>query len=881
MTLKNKLFFIVLITMIFSQDHDHGHDHGSHSHHSGIIRGSIVDSITEKPKQYANISIVKADTDDIIDGGISDEEGLFLIDDIPYGKYYVVIEYIGYETHIIDDIAIYPTHMEVDVDKITISQKMITIDGVSVVATAPIIEDIEKTTYPVAETARASGGAADEVLEQLPSISVDMDGNIALRGNTNVTILIDGRKSQLSIDMLNANMIEKVEVMTTPSAKYDPDGMAGIINIVLSKNEFVGNSGNLNFNQSTFIDNEDHQVDGGQNLSGTLNFFKNDWNIFTTYSLSSKYKQGEGRSNTLYSNLADNPTENIVSEYYINKHPIKNNFKIGIEQYPNDKALIAFDLTYVMHEGTDTTTTNTRTTTYDNTVVPVTSEEVDIETLTIENEEGEDLNYGFGYFIDNKENNKSFSIEFDYDDHNDKESQTGYINQALEDKGIDKIFSIDYSAPILNSLEKDSKYEIGIKWNKGDDIHETTVEGEGFQWDYDNQISAIYFNTAYYFTNSFGMQVGARFEDQEKHSIISYDEDINCAELEETECIANGFCDWNGVDCDESLFKFLINDIGSGDIPYAHTRIYPSLYFMYDTQGNGNFKFEFGRRIKRPWHHALDPIPDLDGIDRRFIDQGNPFLKPEDTYKSEISYSNRTPFGFLKTGIYYNQVTDKIDRDANSVQYDFDGNGEIEGDEVDPYKILTWDNIAKSTEVGMEITFITKPLPNIDLMLNGNYWHNTLESSYEDQADQLGDEYGFWGMMTSQIRLKNEQQISIYAHHSSPMTLVTGEISPFKRMDISYKKKVNDKFSFTIKLKDVFDTGGFGITTDQLLETSSEDPELTEGIYEYLIADHRRDKRSLSFNLEYRFGAFQKKKYRRAEGKGHDHGGGEGLDAGY
>ena len=216
-------------------------------------------------------------------------------------------------------------------------------------------------------------------------------------------------------------------------------------------------------------------------------------------------------------------------------------------------------------------------------------------------------------------------------------------------------------------------------------------------------------------------------------------------------------------------------------------------------------------------------------------------------------------------------MTDKIDRDANIIEFD-----------NEEYKILTWDNIAKSTEIGMEITFITKPLPNIDLMLNGNYWHHNFESSYEDQADQLGDEYGFWGMMTSQIRLKNEQQISIYAHHSSSMTLVTGEISPFKRMDISYKKKVNDKFNYTIKLKDVFDTGGFAITTDQIVETyDANNSDLNDAMSEYLIADHRRDKRSLSFNLEYRFGAFQKKKYRREDGGGHVHEDGEGMEQGF
>ena len=338
-------------------------------------------------------------------------------------------------------------------------------------------------------------------------------------------------------------------------------------------------------------------------------------------------------------------------------------------------------------------------------------------------------------------------------------------------------------------------------------------------------------------------------------------------------------CEWDG-ECSENLFKTLLDNLGNEDVPYEHTRIYPSLYFLYDTQGSGNIKFELGRRINRPWHHALNPIPNLESADEKFINQGNPFLKPEDIYKSEISYSNRTPFGFLKAGIYYSQVTDKIDRDANS-GLDINGDGAIVGDEIE-WKILTWDNIAESTELGMEMTFMTKPLPNIDLMLNGNYWHNNFESSYDDQSDQLGDEYGFWGMMTSQIRLQNDQQLSIYAHYSTPMTITTGEISPFKRMDISYKKKVNDKFNFTIKLKDVFDTGGFAITTDQIIETyDADNSDLNDAMSEYLLADHRRGKRSLSFNLEYRFGAFQKKKYRREESGGHSHEGGEGMDAGY
>ena len=147
--------------------------------------------------------------------------------------------------------------------------------------------------------------------------------NINLRNNPNVTILIDGRKSQLDVKMLNANMIEKVEIMTTPSAKYDPDGMAGIINIVLSKNEFIGKSGTLSFNNSFFeknkFDSNDNivsnkVVDGGQSLSGSFNYFKNDWNVFTTYGLNFKNRQRIGQRKTIYTDYVTEDIESTIED---------------------------------------------------------------------------------------------------------------------------------------------------------------------------------------------------------------------------------------------------------------------------------------------------------------------------------------------------------------------------------------------------------------------------------------------------------------------------------------------------------------------------------------------------------------------------------------
>ena len=178
------IFLIIClnISYLFSHGEDHSHD-DNHTHQQvkydpiGVIRGSVVDSMLDESKVYANVSVVKEDSDDIVAGGMTDENGFFLIDKIPFGKYFVVAQYIGYEDLIIDGIFIKPPDkIQVDLGQMRINPKTIMLEGVSVVdKLAPVIEDIEKTTYPVAETARSEGGSADEILEKLPSITIDSD----------------------------------------------------------------------------------------------------------------------------------------------------------------------------------------------------------------------------------------------------------------------------------------------------------------------------------------------------------------------------------------------------------------------------------------------------------------------------------------------------------------------------------------------------------------------------------------------------------------------------------------------------------------------------------------------------------------------------------
>ena len=823
--LKFVLLFI-FSSLMLSQDYD--------PMQGGYIRGGIIDDITELPKPHANISVVKADSDKIVQGGVADEEGLFFIDKIPYGIYYVVVEYVGYQDYIIDDVKIYPTHLEINLETIRLVSKALILEGVEVIEQMPVIEDIAKTTYPVAETARAEGGSADDVLEKLPSVSIDVDGNVALRGNSNVTILIDGRKSKMGVDMINANMIEKVEVMTTPSSKYDPDGIAGIINIVLNKNEYVGQSGNVGIN----IDDKK-----SINFSGSLNSFNNDWNIFGSYSVKSKNKEGGGYRNTsLFDNAGDLLSSNY-SDGLTDNNKDNANIKLGFERYFQNSDLLAFDITFLKYKNLKIENSNNTYTYLDNASYV---EELST-TLTEEEDKGDDMNFGVGYFKNNDNKGSELSIQLDYEDHNDNEiinyivnsSNTSIKNETEDNVG--SIFTLDYSAPFSKDNDEEN-FEVGLKVSSDIGAHDLDYNGEPFEYDYDNKITATYFNTTFGVTENFDMQVGVRLEHQKKVTTLAYDETIDCNGLTESACNAEAaFCSWDqsASTCSDSDFSWALDLVENKDYTYEHKegiRVFPSIYFIYNLEDAGTIKLSGARRINRPWYRNLSPIPDISdaSVGIKFINVGNPLLLPEDILKSEIQYSNKVsiggfPIGFMKAAAYYEDISDKIDRDKDTV---------VEPGSNEVYQILSWKNNARSRKTGFELMFATQ-MQKFSMRINGNWWNEKTWGAPD--IDGLGTTHGFWGMLVGELKLKNDQKISMYSHHSSPMKITTGTIKPFRRMDLTYKKEVNQRFNFTVKLKDVFDTGGFRIETDQLIYD-----DLGSSYNETLEADRRRDNRTLS-----------------------------------
>jgi len=792
----------------------------------GSVEGQVLFEDSGLPVESATVTLILANDDSIVTGTVTNEIGNFKIENISFQEYYLTIEFLGYKTYVLSNQVIDSDNAKQNFGIIMLSTEAIDTDEVNVESEKSFQQnEIDKKVYNTDVLGNTKGGDALDVLEQIPSITIDIDGNINLRGNSDVTILIDGRKTNVNIDAISAEMIEKVEVMTTPSAKYDPDGGSGVINLVLRKNEFIGTTGKLSMNFAELFPEYFRWHQYG--IGGNINYFQKKWNFFSSFKSQSNRRFGSHSRTTIYYIETDTLSTSSTEISQNDRFPKKNNIKIGVEYYPNLSSTVAFDLTWLKH------TENAM----EDLILdyPFLSNSEPLEYTIDKWEKGEDLNYGFGYFLDFDENH-NLAIQLDYDDYDELEIIDYNSNSELvNDKGSDQIFSIDYTHPIGSSYGdgKNSKIEIGLKYQLMEDQKNQFYNLKPFAFDYDQDQLSTYFNVAYYFSDSFGMQFGSRFESSKTNSILDHSLDISNP---------------------QDNFEWALSQLGSENFNYSYDyeRVYPSLFFLYDNGRKGSYKFEFGRRINRPWERVLNPFPDVSS--EEFIHQGNPYLEPEDVYKWEVSYSNFIPIGYLNVTFFTSEITNQIDR------HKYAG--------VDGYPpILTWINKSKVDGKGLEFQLMTRlPQYKCDLMIWGSYWNNNTTEA-EDES-MLGEESGFWGYLMSKFKLENNQEVQLSGHFSTPMKINNGEISPMYSLDATYKRDISDKFNVSFTIKDLFDTREFHIITNNVVD----------GVNEYLEANHRRDQRKFSLSLEYKFGEFKKKKYIRSDDP--DYRGG-GMDMGY
>ena len=321
-----KLFLILFSTSLFSQQTGGG-NYEQYQNMVFNVSGLVSDSDTDEPLEYATISLKNKRTPDKVFGGITGTDGKFSVE-VPPGIYEIIIDYISFESYSNSNLIV---RGNTDIGKISLNIDVSVLDEVEVRAERTQVEiRLDKKIYNVGQDITVKGGNVSDVLANIPSIDVDFDGNISLRGNSNVRILINGKPSGLvglsgpqGLRSLPSESIEKVEVVTSPSARYSAEGTAGILNIILKKQNLLGFNGNFNVNLG---------IPRNEGLNGTLNVRNEKVNLFGTVNLSNSENSGTFFSETNYTRQ-DLTIEETNDSDYNNKNIF---FNLGSEYYFDD-----------------------------------------------------------------------------------------------------------------------------------------------------------------------------------------------------------------------------------------------------------------------------------------------------------------------------------------------------------------------------------------------------------------------------------------------------------------------------------------------------------------------------------------------------------------
>ena len=741
---------------------------------NGVLKGKVIDSSTKAPIDYANVTLYRAKDSTTATGGISNEKGEFLINDIKPGKYFAKVSFIGYKTNLINNILISPQSQAVELGAIKITSASIKMGTVVVKGSNDmVVTNLDKQVINVEKDLSSAGGTALDVMQNIPALTVDIDGNISLRGNSNVTILIDGKPTGLaglnSSDVLTsipASSIKSVELVTNPSAKYDPDGTAGIINIVLKKRSNLGFNGIFNLNAGT-----GDKYTGGSNFNyrtGDLNFFGDiDGRIFQFN------RTGiSNRTNFLGSNISY-LNQNSSSGYNFNMA----NINLGSEYLFDDYNTLSLSVQYRRFHVNNSGGINNY----------LLNDQSALQNYFIDNSTGDRnvkaLNYTLSYKRDFGEKGQQLTADIMYNnismlstsgtdynyftiDGNPATLPPSLINNTYNNGHKMFIVQSNYVQPLgeNNRLEagfKSSISDLGMNYNffnfdpNNNEWMNNDLRSNNF--DYKEQIHAVYG----IYTGGLGnfkYQAGVRAED----------------------AITSSKLITSGISYDSKYFS-----------------LYPSVYFAYDFTPLQEFKISYSRRVDRPKPWQLNPFTNY--TDSLNLTNGNPNLQPEYTNSYEMGYSTIF-FDFnIYTSLFLKQTSGLITQISSLVN-----NGITES---------TYENVSSEKNYGTE------------LVANGSlfkWWRLNANASYfrADINDPLlvtgttNFSYSWTGRINSTWNLDKSLSLQISSTYNSPIVRPQGKTDAIYFTDVAVKKDFLDgRLSATLRLSDIFNTRKYSSET--------------------------------------------------------------------
>lgn len=780
-----------------------------------VLSGTITDAEKSEPLPYATVSVYNRNGD-LANGGIADENGIFKLNVSP-NDYSLTFEYIGFES-ITTDVKRYTN--STNIGTIQLVSSVESLEGVDVVGQSAEVEiRLDKRVYNVAKNNLIRGGTVSDVLENVPSVSVDIDGNIELRGNNNVRILVDGKPSGLiglggidALTRLPAESIEKVEVITSPSARYQAEGTTGIINIILAKRFLKGLNGVFNLSAGR---NDTYSG------SANLNYRKGKFNFFTNSGYSDRTNKGRAVQDNVYTNPLES-VERYVEERLFNRRRQGFNVNVGLDYQMTEKSSLT--MSYLTNERDGDDRTVNEQSQYQINGVLVTNRYED----EIDHEDSNQFSVDFEHKFNKQGHKLTATLQTEKND----ETETSDINsffengQPSDDSEINttvesqerNLAQIDYVYPI----NKNTQFEAGYRGTDNKRIIDFEVEiidenniatnDENLSnvLDFEQEVHALYTQYGKKF-NAFSFLAGLRFENTR----------IFVEQLDSSSPLNND----------------------------SYNDYFPTLNLGYEISPTASITLGYNRRISRPSARTLNPFQSRSSKTSYF--QGNPKLDP--------SYSNGIDIGYLKqfkkvtlnTSVYYRKSTDAVSRVAVVTDETVFVN-DIETPVIRRLPI----NLGTVEQFGVEFNTSLRLIRGMRTNASVNFYRRIEEGNYQGISYDT-DNASWSGNLSNSYRLPFDIQSQFSVRYRGPSESSFGKSKGFLYTDLALSKDIlNDNATINFRFSDLFNTGKYDYQTTTPVA-------VTDGVYQ-----RREPTYTLTFTYRFRQEKNRQRGRRGSNGQG-------------
>jgi outer membrane receptor protein involved in Fe transport len=745
----------------------------------GAVKGKVLDAQTNEPLEFVTISITKKGADDYLPkAAITNQEGIFTLENLPVDTFVLkasMVGYVAYET----DIVIAPENSVVNIPFIHLFKDVIGIGEVQVKGIQSQMKfELDKKVFNVAQNIASTGGSASDVLRSIPSVKVGNKGEVSLRGNSSVTIWIDGKASGLSsqnrgqvLRQLPAESIDKIEITTNPSAKYSPEGTAGIINIILKKNHKAGYYGGVQAGADS---------NGGYSASTNYNFSSSKLDVFANLGFNRWVFKSGGYSNRL--NYLGTDTTFLNQES--SGKGIWNSWfaRTGLTWHLTTKDHLSLSGMTMIDNGTDNNTID-----YRSNITDFYSQSQRISSMKNDMLGG---NLQLGY-------------KHEFSDNSNIDFSASYNRWKMNQPAVYKQTSLFANQKEMSSYQKQKSDMNNHNWEFQADYVNTTNEKHkieaGYKGTFDKNVSPV---ETYSGSNENNSQPVTSLFNR-----FTYNQDIHAiygtygGTLGKFSYHAGVRGEYSNIGTRSQAYMQAEQDVA----PYKthYFKLFPSTFISYSLPNDNEVQLNYSRRISRPWEEQLNPFMNI--TDSTNISFGNPLLSPEYSNSFELNYIKSWENHMFSFSGYF-RTTENVIQDISYM----DSN----------VMKTTYENITKSTSTGTELVVKDKFFNTIDLTTSVNLFYYKLDGfSYLPQGStspvtgKMQDNFTWDVQMIANIALPKSYTLQLNGDYSARQLVAQGYEKASYSLDAGLRKSF-DKLSISLSAEDLFNSRKWSTVTN-------------------------------------------------------------------